>query len=385
MKGSFIKGILGVLVGSSLPVSGAVSSGDLAIIGYYMDGSATAGPPTGDAFAWVALEEIQAGEILYFSDASYHGGAFLPENLLKLEVPALIPAGTVMVVDAGNLPTGYTSLPGTAYSSEASMGFTPSGSGDQLVIFQDPDPSNASGFRGLSAINAASTAWGATGNSQTESELYPGMTDGVNALAVGAGPGSSDEFDNVRYIGPTDGEISFLLEGIYDVGNWEGTDDSQENYVDWVNASGLAAFTFGADPFALAMAAAGLSGDDALPDATPFHDGVGNLLKFAFNMNLEGPDARMMLPGGQAGLPVFYFEVVEGESVWRLEYVRRREGGLTYEPVKSSTLAPGSFIPMTGVEMVEVIDAVWERVTIDEPYSPLTAPKMFGVVEVVLE
>jgi len=43
-----------------------------------------------------------------------------------------------------------------------------------------------------------------TGANATESDLYPGMTNGVNALAVVAGPGFSDEWDNVRYNGSHD-------------------------------------------------------------------------------------------------------------------------------------------------------------------------------------
>ncbi|MGC6567266.1 MAG: hypothetical protein ACON38_16855 [Akkermansiaceae bacterium] len=187
MIGRFRKSYLGVFVGLVLSSYRVVESGDVALIGYYMDGSATASPPTGDAFSWVALNEIKAGEVLYFSDASYHGGVFVAENLLKLEVPEDIPAGTVSGVDAGNLPAGYSSLVDTAYSVPGSLTLTPSGTGDQLVIFQDENVADAAGFRGLSAINASSTGWGRTGTSATESDLYPGMTNGVNAVAVGPG------------------------------------------------------------------------------------------------------------------------------------------------------------------------------------------------------
>lgn len=56
-------------------------------------------------------------------------------------------------------------------------------------------------------------------------------------------------------------------------------------------------------PFQEASALAGLTGNDALPNAIPFHEVVPNLLKYAFGLNLGGPDARRMAPGGTVGLP----------------------------------------------------------------------------------
>lgn len=333
----------------------------------------------------MALNEIKAGEVLYFSDASYHGGVFVAENLLKLEVPEDIPAGTVSGVDAGNLPAGYSSLADTAYSVPGSLTLTPSGTGDQLVIFQDENVADAAGFRGLSAINAASTGWGRTGTSATESDLYPGMTNGVNAVAVGAGSGSSDEFDNVRYVGPTRGSRDELLESIYDPANWEGTNDSQAAYVSWTNASGMESFSFGGVSFADAVGDAGLEAGASLPGAIPFGDGVENLLKFAFNLELGGFDARPQGVDGEAGLPRYsLFENGEGRF-WRLEFMRRINGGLIYRPMKSSSLEQSSFVPMTGTELVTPVNDEWERVTIDEPYDEVDASTMFGVVEVELD
>lgn len=51
MIGRFRKSYLGVFAGLVLPSYRVVESGDVALIGYYMDGSATASPPTGDAFS----------------------------------------------------------------------------------------------------------------------------------------------------------------------------------------------------------------------------------------------------------------------------------------------------------------------------------------------
>lgn len=131
-------------------------------------------------------------------------------------------------------------------------------------------------------------------------------------------------------------------------------------------------------------AAAGLSGDDALPMATPFSDGVPNLLKYAFNMDLAGPDSHQMTPGGSSGLPGGGLVEESGQTYWRVEYVRRKNSDLIYTPQKSSTLAQDSFVPMSGAQSVADIPGApdWERVTIDEPCDPATEDRCFSRVRV---
>jgi alpha-tubulin suppressor-like RCC1 family protein len=132
-----------------------------------------------------------------------------------------------------------------------------------------------------------------------------------------------------------------------------------------------------------AFAAAGLDGDDALPGAIPFHDGVPNLLKYAFNMNLAGPDSSTMAPGtGNSGLPASMLVESEGGTVLRIEYVRRKNSGLAYEPRVSSDL--DAFEPFAGTSTVTDIDDTWERVVVDQPCDPETMPRCFMRVEVIL-
>ena len=130
--------------------------------------------------------------------------------------------------------------------------------------------------------------------------------------------------------------------------------------------------------------AAGLTGDDRLPDATPQGDGLKNLLKYAFNLNALAPDARSLVfgQGGTAGLPAQ--QVVRDANTIRItiEYLRRRDSGLIYTPMRSPDLSDQSFVPMSGVETVETIDANWERVLVTETLDPATHPRMFCVVEV---
>jgi hypothetical protein len=128
--------------------------------------------------------------------------------------------------------------------------------------------------------------------------------------------------------------------------------------------------------------AAGLSGADPLPDATPFNDGVPNLLKYAFNMNAAGPDVRVLTTGGSSGLPRIAVDTSGAEPVLQVAFLRRKGSGLIYTPQRSDTL--GNFVAMSGTQTVTSIDAQWERVTVEEPAPPATAPSSFARVRVSL-
>ncbi len=124
--------------------------------------------------------------------------------------------------------------------------------------------------------------------------------------------------------------------------------------------------------------------DDALPTATPFNDGVENLLKYAFNMNLSGPDSSTLESGGNSGLPASGLKEVDGETVWQVQFVRPKGSGLVYTPKKSTTLESGSFVEMEGSVSTEDLGGGLERVTVSEPCDPATTPVCFSVVEVEL-
>ena len=141
-----------------------------------------------------------------------------------------------------------------------------------------------------------------------------------------------------------------------------------------------------ASPFDIAAAAAGLSGPDAGPLATPFGDGVANLVKFAFNMSLSGPDHFSMPPGGTGGLP--HSSIVEDEfgKRWRIEYVRHIGSGLIYTPEKSISLKTGSFVPVpiggSATETVQPIDPHWERVIVEDPLPLELPPRIYWRIRI---
>jgi len=127
-----------------------------------------------------------------------------------------------------------------------------------------------------------------------------------------------------------------------------------------------------------------LTGNNQLPGATPYGDGVSNLLKYAFNLNLSGPDSHVMVSMGVSGLPLFRLVEIQGMKYWQVEYVRRRSSGLSYVPEHSTNLTPASFVPMSGTPIITAIDSNWERVTLSEIYDPAVNPRQFSRIVVTL-
>ena len=129
---------------------------------------------------------------------------------------------------------------------------------------------------------------------------------------------------------------------------------------------------------------AGLAGLPAGMSAEPRNDGVPNLLKYAFNMNLAGEDRRTLVSGtGQAGLPAIMPTLAEGSGpVFRYEFLRRIGSGLVYTPMKSVDLSSGSWTPLTSPPQSFPIDTTWERVVHEEPFDPSVVPHLFGTVRV---
>ncbi len=112
--------------------------------------------------------------------------------------------------------------------------------------------------------------------------------------------------------------------------------------------------------FDATITANGLVGDDALPEAAPFSDGLSNLAKYAFNMDLAGPDHRTLSPGGVSGLPLVTIDGSGAQAAWRIEFVRRKVDGLEYAVTGTRDLL--TFEEMSGTSTVTDIDQEWERV-----------------------
>jgi len=132
-------------------------------------------------------------------------------------------------------------------------------------------------------------------------------------------------------------------------------------------------------PIFAAMNAAGLEGVAAEPEAVPHGDGVENLLKYAFNLNLAAPDHRTLVPGtGTAGLPVIASTTADGVTALHFEYIRRKDAGLVYAPKFSANLQAWS--SPEGSPVITSIDETWERVVYELPLA--AGGPRFAFVEV---
>ena len=127
---------------------------------------------------------------------------------------------------------------------------------------------------------------------------------------------------------------------------------------------------------------AGLTGPNAAPTATPFNDGVPNLLKYAFNMNAAGADVRVLAAGGSAGLPQITVDQSGPKPALRVTFLRRKGSGLIYTPQRSAAL--DTFVSMTGAETVTAINDQWEQVTVTETNPLPTATTSFARVRVAI-
>ena len=131
-------------------------------------------------------------------------------------------------------------------------------------------------------------------------------------------------------------------------------------------------------------AAANLTDLNTLPLATPQHDGVANLLKYAFRMDAARPDVGVVSPGtGTTGLPCIAIQRTADAVTLRFEYLRRKNSSLTYTPRKSLDMK--TWLPISSSTPISVtdLDTEWERVVIAEPCDPAT-PAFFGRVEVMM-
>ncbi len=147
-----------------------------------------------------------------------------------------------------------------------------------------------------------------------------------------------------------------------------GSNDSDENPYNF-SIQGIGYTAAQAAAAAWASSFPGISGADTAPEATPFNDGIANLLKYAFNVPLDGPRVAQMTQGtGTSGMPAITFDTTTGTPTsLRIEFLRRKSSGLIYTPQYGYTLA--SFVPTTAAPVVTSIDANWERVVVVQPLT----------------
>jgi hypothetical protein len=134
-------------------------------------------------------------------------------------------------------------------------------------------------------------------------------------------------------------------------------------------------------PYESWVASSGLPPEQSGPQQSPFHDGVTNLQKFAFNLDPSKHDMRHLAVGGPpVGLP----NTTRVGGVLRLEFIRRKAGtnpGVNYFAEFSSELTGWTDFTAAGVPTS--IDATWERVVVDDVPPPGNPAARYGRVRVV--
>lgn len=128
-----------------------------------------------------------------------------------------------------------------------------------------------------------------------------------------------------------------------------------------------------ADAYWEAAEDANLDEDRAEPHHVPFGDGLSNLVKWAFNLDLGRPDRRVLgaASGGVVGgLPALQMVAGEGGLRPEFHYLRRSDGSLRYRPMVSEDLV--NWQPLISAETVTPEGPGWERVKVSLPAGART-------------
>jgi hypothetical protein len=249
-------------------------------------------------------------------------------------------------------------------------------------------PPNVALVDGVSAVKFAPVAVGDSGATKTFRIVNPGWDSldisGFTAsgfaasdfvvdttdLAATVDPGGSSHF-SVRFAPSGTGTRSTTLHLF--------TNDADEGSFDVVlSGPGQTALAL----YQKSALDAGLAGEDSDYGATPFHDGLPNLVKYAFDLDLSQHAAPSQLASetGVAGLPAFTISSDQSPPRWRYEYLRRVGSGLVYKVWQSSDLSVGSWTELTNPSDVQPIIDEWQRVS----FEAATGTAFFLKVEVAL-
>jgi hypothetical protein len=226
-----------LLFGSQISKAQLVA-GDIAIIGVNED----AGPVAGrdHSFTFIALTDIPASEVIYFTEAGVNLGTNTwvntSEGHYSWTAPAVdgLSCGSIVHFWEDGATNVVVATTGTVSGLlGASTAWNTSG-GDQILIYQAPtgQPANftATTFITGSHLDDGSsvslpqdpvTKWTSTtvtGGGANASHLPPGLTNGVNCVSLFITTFS--EQDNVKYTGTLTGTSTALRASINDRTNW---------------------------------------------------------------------------------------------------------------------------------------------------------------------
>ncbi|WP_299679628.1 T9SS type A sorting domain-containing protein [uncultured Tenacibaculum sp.] len=215
-----------------------LAAGDIAFIGVNED----VGPGSGKdhSFTFIALKSIPAGESIYFSEEGWNDDltdtpqGFWNGSEGHFEWTSPVggtPCGTVVHIYESGADV-FTSTSGTVSGILAGTGWNLF-AGDQVIAYQSTTgarPANTvptfitaihlNDNRENGGNHNATTGWSLISSGGSTSHVPPGLTNGVNCMAIHAPtPLSDNEVDNIKYQGSLTGNASDLLAMIYDLNN----------------------------------------------------------------------------------------------------------------------------------------------------------------------
>lgn len=227
-----------LMVFQKAEAQGTLVPGDIAIIGMNCDPGST----TSKTFAIVALADLPASEVVYFSDKAYYDdtfGALLgngSEGTFSWTLPAGgVPKGTMIqfTLTSSSTSPSVTTSPATGVGSILE-GWTADNAntssfgqnGDNILIYQGTAsvPKFIFGFNSGLTNTGITNGWntGLTSNPNGSCELPASLATGNFAIGFG-GPAHRD---NIRYNGTRTGTKASLLTEISNHANWIFNDDT---------------------------------------------------------------------------------------------------------------------------------------------------------------
>jgi hypothetical protein len=191
-----------------------LTAGDIAFTGYNSDNP--------DDFSFVLLKNVTAGTTISFTDKGWKaGGGFRSgESVLTITFSSARVVGEQFRVPA--ITGVFLDFEGVSAGTSAGANILLAASGDQVFAFQGSEPLDNSPSEQAKFIAALhmNGNWQADGTTDQASALPPGLTPGVNALAI------SPQVDNARYncsvTGPT---VAALRISLYQPANWLTNDN----------------------------------------------------------------------------------------------------------------------------------------------------------------
>ncbi len=123
---------------------------------------------------------------------------------------------------------------------------------------------------------------------------------------------------------------------------------------------------------------------EAGPNDDPDHDGVPNLLEFAFNLPPQTAGTPLAVPGATGGLPWIREEVIDGARYFTMEYIRRKNAG-EFLPQTSTALAGWAGAGFTILNGPVSVSSAYERMKLRVGPPIIPGGKVFYRLAVIIQ